>query len=391
VELITSHHEYDVESLCRGFEYSDKDGKGLFGLDGTLTIQPDYQRHFLYEKEGLEQPVIESLLRGFPLGVLYFNKISEDSFEVLDGQQRITSIGRFLRDKFFVLDERGREQYYSSLPADKKDLILKSKILAYHCQGEESEIKDWFEVVNQGGLRLTPQEILNAVYSGPFISEAKRIFSNGNNTNIEVWSTYLTGDFRRQAFLETALEWAAGSKEGIKDYLGKHRMESDISSLVKRFEEVIEWVSSTFLEQFDAYMKGLNWGRLWLEYGTTHFDSQEVTRRVRTLIADPYVENKRGVFEFVLGGEKAKNLLGIRVFNPAQKQRQYDIQTAKAKDEGVSNCPHCVIEASSNLTKIWPLNSMEADHVSAWSKGGESIESNCQMLCVTHNRLKGNK
>lgn len=144
--MITSHHEYTVEALCKGFEYSDKDGKGLFGLDGKLTIQPDYQRHFLYEKEGLEQPVIQSLLRGFPLGVLYFNQVADGSFEVLDGQQRITSIGRFLLDKFFVLDERGREQYFSSLPEDKRDLIKNSKILAYHCQGKR--------VKSRTGLKL---------------------------------------------------------------------------------------------------------------------------------------------------------------------------------------------------------------------------------------------
>lgn len=388
--MITSHHEYTVEALCKGFEYSDKDGKGLFGLDGKLTIQPDYQRHFLYEKEGLEQPVIQSLLRGFPLGVLYFNQVADGSFEVLDGQQRITSIGRFLLDKFFVLDERGREQYFSSLPEDKRDLIKNSKILAYHCQGEESEIKDWFEVVNKGGLRLSVQEVLNAVYSGPFITEAKKVFSNGNNTSIEVWSTYLSGDFRRQAYLETALSWVSGSKENIEAYLGKHRMESDISELVNRFDEVIEWVSSTFLEDFESYMKGLDWGRLWATYSKMGHDPQLVTSKVRALIDDPYVSNKRGVFEFVLGGEQSKNLLGIRVFSSAQKQRQYDLQTTQAKRDGVSNCPHCVIENGSNKSKIWPLNSMEGDHVSAWSKGGESIEENCQMLCVTHNRLKGN-
>ena len=388
--MFTSHHEYTVEQLCKGFEYSDKDGKGLFGLDGRLTIQPDYQRHFLYEKEGLEQPVIQSLLRGFPLGVLYFNQAADGLFEVLDGQQRITSIGRFLLDKFYVIDERGREQYFSSLPQDKKDLITNSKILAYHCQGEESEIKDWFEVVNKGGLRLTRQEVLNAVYSGPFITEAKKIFSNSNNTSLEVWSTYLAGDFKRQAYLETALAWVSAADGGIEAYLGKHRNESDVSDLVNRFNEVIDWVSNTFLEKFSPHMKGLDWGDYWLKFKKVQYDPKTVTSQVRSLLENPYVSNKRGVFEYVLGGEKERKLLGIRVFNLAQKQRQYDLQTKKAKDSGISNCPHCVIEDSSNKTKIWPLSGMEADHVSAWSKGGESIDENCQMLCMTHNRLKGN-
>jgi hypothetical protein len=388
--VITSHHEYTVESLCKGFEYSDQGGKGLFGLDGKLTIQPDYQRHFLYEKEGLEQPVIESLLKGFPLGVLYFNEVSEGSFEVLDGQQRITSIGRFLLDKFYVVDERGREQYFSSLPQDKKTLIEGSKILAYHCQGEESEIRDWFEVVNKGGLRLTRQEVLNAVYSGAFVTEAKKVFSNGNNTSLEVWSSYLTGDYRRQTYLETALEWVSGSKDAVEGYLGKHRSDTDISEIVERFDQVIDWVSSTFLEQFEPHMKGLEWGEMWLSFGHEKHDPAAITRRARSLIEDPYVTNKKGVFEFVLGGESERTLLGIRVFTPAQKQRQYDIQTSTAKEDAVSNCPHCTIENSSNKAKIWLSSGMEADHVSAWSKGGESIESNCQMLCVTHNRLKGN-
>jgi hypothetical protein len=389
--LITSHHEYTVAKLCRGFEYSDKDGKGLFGLDKKLTIQPDYQRHFLYEKEGLEQPVIQSLLRGFPLGVLYFNQVADGYFEVLDGQQRITSIGRFLLDKFYVLDERGREQYFSSLPKDKQELITNSKILAYHCQGEESEIKDWFEVVNKGGLKLTRQEVLNAVYSGPFITEAKKIFSNSNNTSLEVWSTYLTGDFRRQAYLETALDWISGPGEEIEAYLGRHRNDSEILNLVNRFDEVIEWVSSNFLQKFPPHMKGLDWGDYWLRFGKSEYDPAEVTVRVSSLIDDPYVSNKRGVFEYVLGGEKERTLLGIRVFHPAQKQRQYDLQTKQAKVSKISNCPHCVIEDSSNKSKIWLLGGMEADHVSAWSKGGESIDENCQMLCMAHNRLKGNK
>lgn len=388
--MITSHHEYTVEQLCKGFEYSDKDGKGLFGLDGKLTIQPNYQRHFLYENEGLEQPVIQSLLRGFPLGVLYFNQVGDGLFEVLDGQQRITSIGRFLLDKFYVVDERGREQYFSSLPKEKQALITNSKILAYHCQGEESEIKDWFEVVNKGGLRLTRQEVLNAVYSGPFITEAKKIFSNSNNTNLEVWSTYLAGDFRRQAYLETALKWASAPHLEIEAYLGKHRNNSDVSNLVNRFSEVIEWVATTFLDKFAPHMKGLDWGDYWLRFGQVNYEPPTITASVRSLLEDPYVSNKRGVFEYVLGGEKEKKLLGIRVFSPAQKQKQYDLQTKQAIDAGMSNCPHCVIESAFNKSKIWPKSGMEADHVSAWSKGGESIDENCQMLCITHNRLKGN-
>ncbi len=379
-----------VKDICEGFIYNELEGKGLFGLSGKLTIQPEYQRNYIYASDGgkREVAVIESLLKGYPIGLIYFNKVSENNLEVLDGQQRITSVGRFVNDKFAIKDENGMEQYFGGMAKDKKAKIFETKLLIYECEGTESEIKEWFRTVNIAGVPLNPQELLNAVYSGPFVTLCKEEFSNSQNANIQKWSAYVLGSANRQDFLECALDWV--SKSNIGDYMSSHRFDKNIIGLKKYFSSVIDWVSSIFID-VESEMRGLEWGRLYEQYHKKAYNLTKVSAEVHKLYADPYVKNRKGIFEYILGGSVDTKLLDVRVFDDATKKSIYKEQTTKAEKKKESNCSHCALGHDANKEKIWSLNDMDADHVTAWSKGGATSAKNCQMLCKTHNRAKGNR
>lgn len=385
----TLETDVTVAKLCEGFVYNQLEGKGLFGLAGRLTIQPEYQRNYIYAEDNgkREQAVIESLLKGYPLGLIYFNQVGKDKFEVLDGQQRITSIGRFVTNKFAIMDG-GNPKTFDSLPKDQQDVILASKMLIYICEGTETEIKQWFETINIAGVPLKPQELLNAIYSGPFVTLAKAEFSNSQNANIQKWSAYIKGSANRQDYLERALDWV--SKGDIGAYMSQHRTDQNITELKNYFDSVIDWVSSVF-NDVEKEMQGLEWGRLYETHHKTSYDPAAVSTEVQKLYGDPFVKNRRGVFEYVLGGSADPRLLDIRVFDEATKRAVYTAQTKAAKAKGVSNCSLCAVGHDSNKAKIWAIGEMEADHVSAWSKGGATSTSNCEMLCKTHNRAKGNR
>jgi hypothetical protein len=378
-----------VANICDGFVYNQLEGKGLFGLGGKLTIQPEYQRNYIYADGGgkKEQAVIDSLLKGYPLGLIYFNKVAESKFEVLDGQQRITSIGRFVTNKFAIMDNENPKNF-DSLPADQQAKLRNSKLLIYECEGTETEIKEWFETINIAGVPLNPQELLNAIYSGPFVTLAKAEFSNSQNANIQKWSVYIKGGANRQNFLERALDWV--SKGDIGDYLKDHRKDSNINELKTYFNSVIDWVSTVF-KDVKKEMQGLEWGKLYEQYHSHSYDPEKVSADVRRLYGDPYVKKKRGIFEFILGGLQDTKLLEVRVFDDATKHAVYEKQTSTGEAESKSNCPHCAMGHDANKSRIYKLDEMDADHVSAWSKGGGSSAENCQMLCATHNRAKGNR
>lgn len=377
-----------VKDICEGFVYNELEGKGLFGLSGKLTIQPEYQRHYIYADEGKEVPVIESVLKGYPLGLIYFVKVSEEKFEVLDGQQRITSLGRFLTSKFAIKDGNGMQQYFRSLPHEEQEKINKTKLTVYICEGEEREIKEWFETINIAGIPLKEQEKLNAIYSGTFVTLAKEEFSNSLNSNVQKWSHYISGSVKRQDYLATALSWV--SKGKIDDYMSKHRYDDNIIELRTYFNSVIDWVSTVFQCE-EKEMCGLKWGSLYETYHKIPYDPLKVLKEVERLYDDPYVTDKKGIFEYILGGLVDTKLLNVRVFDKATKKSVYSKQTKEAKTAGVSNCPLCKIGHDANKNKIWSEAEMDADHVTAWSKGGATDIKNCQMLCKTHNRAKGNR
>jgi 5-methylcytosine-specific restriction endonuclease McrA len=377
-----------VKDICEGFVYNELEGRGLFGLSGKLTIQPEYQRNYIYADGKKDVAVIESVLKGYPLGLIYFVKVDDDRFEILDGQQRITSLGRFVNDKFAIKDENGLQQNFSGIAKDKQRKILESELLIYECEGEESEIKEWFKTINIVGVPLNNQELLNSIYSGPFVTKAKEEFSNSQNANIQKWSAYVKGSANRQEFLERALDWVSEGK--IDDYMSRHRFDENINELKTYFNTVIDWVSGLFLE-VESEMRGLEWGRMYEQYHKNAYDPVKVSEEVQKLYGDSYVKNRKGIFEYVLGGSVNTKLLNVRVFDEATKKSVYKKQTEEARLKNKSNCPLCAIGHDANKGKIWSFAEMDADHVTAWSKGGATSIKNCQMLCKTHNRAKGNR
>lgn len=384
----TLNIDLTVEQVCEGFVYNEYEGKGLFGLAGRLTIQPEYQRNYIYADGKRDVAVIDSILKGYPLGLIYFNKVGEDRFEILDGQQRITSIGRFLTDKFPIHDASGIPHYFSGLASDLRRRILETKLTIYECSGTESEIKEWFRTINIVGIPLNEQELANAIHSGPFVTLAKQEFSNSTNANTQKWRAYIKGDVKRQDYLRTALMWV--SKGDIDAYMSRHRYDANINELKRYFDSVIDWVSATF-KDVEKEMCGIDWGNLYERYHNTSYSPAYVHEKLQQLYADYFVKNRRGVFEYILGGCTDTKLLEVRVFDDNVKHTVYARQTAAAREAGTSNCPLCALGSDNNRFRIYKLNEMDADHVTAWSNGGQTDISNCTMLCATHNRAKGNR
>lgn len=376
-----------IRDICDGFVYNEYEGKGLFGLSGKLIIQPEYQRNYIYADGKKDVAVIDSILKGYPLGLIYFNKAG-DKLEVLDGQQRITSIGRFVTNKFAVKDSHGMEQYFSGLAENLQKKILDTPLLIYECEGTESEIKEWFKTINIAGIPLNEQELLNAIHSGKFVTKAKEVFSNSQNANIQKWSAYISGNVNRQDFLHTALNWV--SKGNISDYMSRHRHDEEITELESYFNSVIDWISSVFLD-VKPEMKGLDWGNYYELYHKNSYNPADVSKKLKELYIDDYVGNRKGIYEYILSGYTQPQLLEIRIFEATTKKIVYEKQTNEAVSKGISNCPLCAVGNNSNKTRIYKFAEMDADHVTAWSKGGATSIENCQMLCKTHNRAKGNK
>lgn len=387
----TTLEQYTVEQICDGFEYNELEGKGLYGLSGQLTIQPEYQRNYIYADGKKDVAVIESVLKGYPLGLIYFNKVNGGRLEVLDGQQRITSLGRYVKKKFAIKID-GMEQNFDGLDQSLQQKILNTKLLVYVCEGEgdnaEGEIKEWFKTINIAGIPLNHQEELNAIYSGPFVTLCKAEFSNSQNANIQKWESYIKGPANRQMFLATALEWV--SQGNVDGYMSAHRRENSINEIKTYFNTVIDWVDSKFDETYDE-MQGLNWGELYERFHNQAFNHTELSAKVKELMHDDFITNRRGIFEYVLGGCWDTKLLNVRLFDKPTMRKVYDLQTKDAQIKGISNCPYCAMGHEANAKRIWKMDEMDADHVTAWTKGGSTDIKNCQMLCKTHNRSKGNR
>lgn len=384
-----------IRDICDGFQYSESEEKGLFGWGGKLTIQPEYQRNYIYANGKDDVAVIDSLLKGYPIGLIYFVETENEKYEILDGQQRITSIGRYVTNKFAWIDENDIPYKFESLPKDKQDKIYNTELTIYICSGEESEIKEWFKTINIAGKPLNNQELLNSIYSGTFITKAKEIFSNSQNSNLHKWLSYMKVEVKRQGLLEVALSWVSKDweKEGnLEKYMSDHRHDDNINELTSYFNDVINWVSTIFIDVKDE-MQYINWGKMYEKYHRNPYNPQDISKELNNLYSDYFVNDKKGCYEYILNGCKQEDtkLLNIRLFDEPVKKTVYERQTQEAKTKEISNCPMCVIENLSNKTKIWDYKDMDADHVTAWSKGGLTDISNCQMLCRTHNHIKGNR
>ena len=257
-------------------------------------------------------------------------------------------------------------------------------------QGDISEIKAWFKTINMAGVPLNEQELSNAIHSGTFVTLAKAVFSNSQNANIQKWSAYISGDVKRQDYLHTAPNWVR--KGNIDDYMSRHRFDTNITELTAYFNCVIDWVSSVF-QDVEIEMRGLNWGDLYERYHMNAYNPTEVHKKLQELLVDNHkiVNNRKGVFEYILGGCVDTRLLDVRIFDEITKKTVYERQTREAIEAGHSNCPLCAAGSDNNRQRIYKLKEMEADHVTAWSKRGATSIDNCTMLCVTHNRAKGNK
>lgn len=384
-----------IRQICEGFQYSESEEKGLFGWGGKLTIQPEYQRNYIYANGKDDAAVVDSLLKGYPIGLIYFVETEKDKYEILDGQQRITSIGRYVTNKFAWIDENDIPYKFESLPKDKQDKIYNTELTIYICSGEESEIKEWFKTINIAGKPLNNQELLNSIYSGPFITKAKEVFSNSQNSNLHKWLSYMKVEVKRQGLLEVALSWVSKDweKDGnLEKYMADHRHDDNINELTSYFNDVINWVSTIFIDVKDE-MQYVNWGKMYEKYHKNPYNSNDISKKLNELYSDYFVNDKKGCYEYILKGCKQEDtkLLNIRLFDEPTKKTVYEKQTQIAKIKNISNCPMCVIEDLSNKTKIWDYKDMDADHVTAWSKGGATDISNCQMLCRTHNHIKGNR
>lgn len=307
---------FTVGEIIDGFIYNELEEKGLFGLNGRLTIQPEYQRNYLYadtkgKHDKREIEVINSVLKGYPLGLIYFLKVGvnskgEDLYEILDGQQRITSLGRYRTNKFDVI-YNGKTYSFDGLDKDLQNKILEKKLTVYILEGEQSEISEWFDTINITGVPLNEQELLNATYYGKFVTLAKAYFSNNKNTNVQKWSAYISGTCMRQDYLHTALEWVSASQGvSIDTYMGSHRSSDNISELTAYFESVIDWVSTVFIP-VKKEMHGLKWGELYETYHGNAYKPHEVEELVEKLYADyedNIIQNPKGIFEFILGGRQ---------------------------------------------------------------------------------------
>ena len=359
--------EITIKELSNG--YQDNNENGVIGFGGQLDIRPPYQREFIY-KDKQRDAVINTITKNFPLNVMYWAVREDGTFEVIDGQQRTISICQYVDGEFAY-----QNRYFHNLKEDEKEQILNYKLMVYVCSGTESEKLEWFETINIAGEKLTPQELRNAVFTGSWVSDAKRYFSKTGCVAFNIGSDYLNGSPIRQEFLETAIGWINGDdcNDGIKLYMAKHQHDPNATALWLYFQSVITWVNATFTNKRKKFMKGIDWGFLYNKYKDVVYDTKAIEEETAKLIADDDVEKKSGIYAYIL--TRDERYLGIRTFSDSVKQKVYEKQGRK-----------CIV-----CKKEFDISEMEGDHITPWHENGKTIEANCQMLCKDDNRRKSGK
>lgn len=354
-----------VADLILGYE--DKAEEGVRGYGSRLNIRPAYQREYIYgEKQRNE--VIHTVRPGFPLNTMYW-AVAGDGFELMDGQQRTVSICQYVQGDFSV-EIDGSPKNFGNLTAEKKQQILDYELSIYVCDGGEDEKLDWFKIINIAGEKLTDQELRNAIYTGPWLSDAKRWFSKSGAPAAAIGDKYVTGSPIRQELLEKTLAWISSGK--IETYMSSHQHDPDAQELWQYFQAVIAWVERIFPE-YRKMMKGLDWGGFYNAHKDDKLNAATLEARIKVLIDDDEVDNKKGIYEYLLTGNQ--RTLNLRVFDEKMKVTRHE------KQNGI--CPIC--------KKHFTIDKMEADHIIPWSKGGKTVAENCQMLCQMDNRTKSGK
>lgn len=389
-----------IKDVLKDFNFIENSDNAVYGMGGKLILQPDYQRNYIYGEGkdiGRDIKVIESILQGSCIGLIHFNTLNncKQEYDLLDGQQRLISIGRFLSAKFSV-DIDGNPFYFHNLSEELKENFENYNLQINIHTGDAQYIKKQFETINEAGTPVNNQELLNCVYSGPFVSELKKIYSNKNSEE-HLAEFYIKGLVNRQEILAEVLDWISKKYEiSAEEYMSRNQMNPAAVMDVKNYvDSVIEWSENVFdgieWPALKKLTKGQPWNKFYEKYKNQYYNPEKNQEIIQRLLADEAVQNKKGIFEYVLGGCEDAKLLEVRIFDDVTKRAAWHKQTEEAKISGKSNCSHCFLGHENNKNKIWSLDQMEADHVTAWSKGGATNFENCEMLCIAHNRAKGNK
>jgi len=345
-------------------EYVNDDEEGVVGFKGKLNIRPKYQREFVY-KDKQRDAVIETIRKNFPLNVMYWVKNKDGTFEVMDGQQRTISIGEYITGNFSF-----NFQFFENLEEDEKEQILNYKLMVYFCEGTDKEKLDWFKTINIAGEKLYDQELRNAIYTGSWLSDAKRHFSKSGCPAYNLASNYMKGSPIRQDYLETAISWISNGK--IEEYMAKNQNKQNANELWLYFQKVINWIKAVF-QNYRKEMKGVDFGTLYNEFGDKEFDQKKIENEIVKLMLDEDVTRKSGIYPYVI--TRNEKYLSIRSFTDKMKREAYERQ------KGI--CPKC--------KEHFEIEEMEADHITPWHEGGKTTAENCQMLCKHDNRVKSGK
>lgn len=354
-------------------DYSNDPDTGVKGYGGKLDIRPPYQREFRYDVKQ-QQAVVDTILKGSPLNIMYWSVGEDGNFEMIDGQQRTLSICEFKTHGFNIEDPERGTLYFSTLTKEEQERFLSYELTVYFCEGTDKEKLDWFRIINIAGEKLLDQELLNAVYAGPFVSDARRHFSKNGCPAYKIGANYLNGNAIEQAYLSTILKWAARHDRitRIDEYMAMHQFDPNANKLWAYFVKIITWITSTF-PIYRREMKGLDWGAMYDEFHDTIYDIAALEKQIHDLMEDDEIMKKAGIYRYVLSGDLRD--LSFRTFDKKQKREAYERQ------KGI--CAHC--------GEHFELEEMEADHIKPWKEGGTTVAENCQMLCGNCNRIKGSK
>lgn len=356
--------------------YRDNDEDGVVGYDGKLNIRPKYQREFVYDTKQRDA-VLGTIRKGFPLNVMYWAVNEDGTYEVLDGQQRTVSFCQYVAGNFSITID-GHPMAMHNLTQPQKDQILNYELMVYVCEGNDQDKLDWFKTINIAGAELTDQELRNAVYTGPWLTHAKSIFSKTGAAAYGLSSKYVTGTPIRQELLERAIKWK--SADNVEQYMSVHQLDQNANELWTYFQNVIWWVQQTFIS-YRKEMKGVEWGPLYDKYKDRKFDTAKLESRTVELMQDPDVTKRSGIYAYLLTDDERH--LSIRKFDDRETRAAYERQKHKC-----ANGTRCRTPGNANGKKVFEIGEMQGDHITPWSKGGKTTAENCQMLCLPCNRNK---